>query len=137
MLDRDFSHVRSRNRERCAEAPVAGGERRRYPRHLAPGLKCEAAWLGEAERTDDPVELLNISTGGMCFRTRRPIQEGQQVWLELRLPSPMGLALVRCVVRWVQADVLPGAHRVGVEFLESTKGWVGPEENSVLDGERA
>lgn len=73
--------------------------------------------------------LLNLSYGGMCFRMSGVLQERDecQFLMDLKVPREC-LALVRARICWVQAQA--GQEKMlGAEFLESTLGWVGPEEN--------
>ncbi len=73
--------------------------------------------------------LLNLSYGGMCFRARRLVQEGEQCRFFIDLPSPLrGSLLVKAQIRWVR-PFEPESWNSGAEFLESSRGWLGPEEN--------
>jgi len=107
------------------ESRAYSPERRRYRRYPAQELGCKTAWLNESAREED-IELVNISAGGMCLETGRRLREGQQQSFRVWMQPPLGAAVVRSVVRWIRP--VNGKFRVGVEFLESDKGWLGPEQ---------
>jgi hypothetical protein len=69
--------------------------------------------------------LRNLSFGGMCFRTNRPVKEGEvhQFLLDLQ---PLGLdqAFVKARIRWVRR-IESGEYETGAMFLRSSKGWLG------------
>ena len=73
--------------------------------------------------------LLNLSYGGMCLRARCLMQEGEQCRFVIDLPSPVqGSASVKALIRWVQ-PLQAGQCNLGAAFLESSAGWLGPEDD--------
>lgn len=112
------------------ESRAYSPERRRYRRYAAAELGCRTVWLDESATED--IRLVNISAGGMCLETSRPLREGQQESFRVWMQPPMGAAVVRSVVRWIRPA--NGKFIVGVEFLESDKGWLGPEQEESRSG---
>lgn len=109
-----------------AMKPAYATERRRHQRYGAAEIGCRLEWLDE--RIAGQIEPRNLSAGGICLKSSRPLEAGEQLWLRVILPEPMGAAAVRCVVRWVR-EAPGGGSLAGVEILESTKAWIGPEED--------
>jgi len=109
-----------------------GPERRRQKRFDMTSRECRLGLLRETSgglQTENCV-LLNLSFGGMCFRTPQSLQELEecQFFIDLKLPGRR-LALVKARICWVR--LLETQERMlGAEFLESTLGWLGPEENN-------
>ena len=97
---------------------TSGGSKLTFVRETSEGLEQENC------------TLLNLSYSGMCFRACRLMQEGEQCGFLIYLPSPMhGWVLVKALIRWVQ--VLQTDHcNFGAAFLESSRGWLGPEETT-------
>lgn len=74
------------------------------------------------EATPAPDVTRNISPGGMCFRSPRPLEPGKVYRLELDLPDAERPLAVQARVVWIEPDRdTPGrddAQLVGVEFLK-------------------
>ena len=109
------------------EAP----ERRRHKRFDMTSRDCRLALVSNtsAGLGIESCVLINLSYGGMCFRTAQVLQERDecQFLMDLKVPREC-LALVRARICWMGPQ--GGQERMlGAEFLESTLGWVGPEEN--------
>lgn len=102
-------------------------ERRRHQRYDAKEIGCRLEWFGK--EVQGALKPYNLSARGVCLRLNRRVAVQEQVWLRVILPEPMGEAAVRCVVRWIRE--IPGGEGwlAGVEILESTKAWIGPEED--------
>jgi hypothetical protein len=64
----------------------------------------------------------------MCFLSGQPFEVGSEHMLLISLAAPLSdVVLVKGRVVWVDsAD--PAAHRTGVRFVASSKGWFGPDE---------
>ncbi len=107
-------------------------ERRRHKRFDMSSRECRLGLLletGGGLETENCV-LLNLSFGGMCFRSPQSVQEQEecQFLMDLKLPGRR-LALVKARICWVQ-PLETQERMLGAEFLESTLGWLGPEENN-------
>ena len=108
-------------------------ERRRYRRFDMTAHDCELALVLEVSGKEErqTCELLDLSYEGMRFRAGRPFQEGEVHRFLIVLPSPVPRS--ECVVQaricWVQA-LESDRYVQGAAFLESSVGWLGPEENS-------
>lgn len=75
--------------------------------------------------------VLDLSYGGVRFRGSREFLEGEVYTLRVGMPRPMrGVVTVKAQVRWVRPLEARG-NEVGAEFLKSSKGWLGPEDNSI------
>lgn len=107
--------------------PALAVDRRRHQRYDAAGIGCRVEWLDE--RTASELAPLNLSAGGIGLKSQRRVAPGEQIWLRLVLPEPMGAAAVRCIVRWTRETLGGGSWLVGAEIVESTKAWIGPEED--------
>lgn len=67
----------------------------------------------------------------MCCLASRPMQEGERCKFIIELRGPLqGSAVVEALVRWVK-PAESYVFNLGVAFLESSKGWLGPEENDL------
>lgn len=72
--------------------------------------------------------LLNVSFGGMCLRTRFPFEMNQTYQLLLDVLDPFReMVLVKARICWLRATEA-GERVAGAEFVESSKGWLGPED---------
>jgi hypothetical protein len=101
-------------------------ERRKHQRYDAAAIGCRVEWINS---TAEAPEAKNLSAGGLCLRTDRLLAPGEQIYLKLSLPEPMGSALVQCVVRWRQPAPDSSGWLIGAEVIESTKAWIGPQED--------
>jgi hypothetical protein len=108
-------------------------DRRRHKRFGPDAVKC-AAWV---IYPSDPATvkyelgtLVNISSGGICFSTELPLMTSVNYRLLLEMIEPMrGSVLATARVCWIQRDRLSERFRAGAAFVESDKGWVGPEDD--------
>jgi hypothetical protein len=110
-------------------------ERRRYrrysPAELLGPATAQRIRLGRVAGGD--FRVVNLSHGGICLRTRQTLHPGAS--LPLWLILPLGKASVRVQIKWVHR-VDEGEFVAGAEYLESNKGWFGPEEDVVSVVER-
>ena len=113
-------------------SPTSRGrtDRRRHRRFLA-GLvdaRAAAVELGQSDIQVRACSLSNLSYGGMCFSTDAPLVQGAEQHFLIHLPAPIGdLVLVKARLVWTGIDEA-GRQQAGAEFLESSKGWLGPDE---------
>ncbi len=86
-----------------------------------------------ARQEHESCTLLNLCFGGMRFRSRQLLREGEvcQFSLDLQTPTRDSVA-VKARIRWVHSSDAPG-YDLGAVFVSSSKGWLGPEDH---DGER-
>lgn len=74
--------------------------------------------------------LVNLSYGGICFRTRKALKKHGTHRLLIEVKAPFqDTARTRVKIRWIRPldsqEIIAGA-----VFVESNKGWLGPEEES-------
>jgi len=75
-----------------------------------------------------PCSLANLSYGGMCFSADTPLVQGAEHHFLIHLAAPFDdLVLVKARLVWTGIDPA-GRQQAGAEFLESSKGWLGPDE---------
>jgi len=105
-------------------------ERRRYRRYGPSELHwaTTGTWESPHALTGGELRVVNLSYGGICLRTRGPLSPGTS--LPLWVVTPLGTAWVRARVNWVRR-LDGGEFLAGAEYLESSKGWFGPEEDLV------
>ena len=103
-------------------------ECRRYKRFDPDSLGARISMLA-TESGAFRCELVDLSYAGMCLRSYGPLQPGREYSFLIRLQKPMrDSVLVKARVLWVRS--LPGRDmRVGLRFVESSKGWLGSEES--------
>jgi hypothetical protein len=76
----------------------------------------------------DRCRLCNVSYGGMCLSVLQKLREDAEYPFLIGLGAPFhDLVLVKARVLW-SAPEEAGGVRLGVEFVESSKGWLGPDE---------
>jgi hypothetical protein len=83
---------------------------------------------GPGETSREDYELLDLSYGGMCIRSRSTLRADEICEFEMNLMLlGLGLAKVKARIRWVQ---LPAGEYCmgGAQFLESNKGWLGSQK---------
>jgi hypothetical protein len=106
-------------------------ERRRYKRFDMTARDCGLRFVRQVigNEEHEKCELLDLSFAGMRFRARRAFQEGAVHHFLLALPLSIGISesLVEARICWTRA-VEPDRHIQGAAFLESSTGWLGPEE---------
>lgn len=74
--------------------------------------------------------LVNLSYGGICFRTRGALKKHGTHRLLIEIKAPFqGTARTRVRIRWIRPvdsqEIIAGA-----VFVESNMGWLGPEDDS-------
>ena len=109
-------------------------DRRRHRRFDMAGHGGKAVLV---RRTDDQPELeecalMDLSYGGMRFRTHRPLRVGEAYEFLIGLEEPLMSAVVNARIRWVEPRA-PLDWHLGAEFLESSTGWLGPEDDPAQD----
>jgi len=81
-----------------------------------------------AKRQRERYAVMDLSYGGMRFRSRDPFGDAEEHRFLIEIEAPVrDSAVVRAQIRWGRA-LGPRSHDCGAVFLESTKGWLGPEE---------
>lgn len=103
-------------------------ERRRSRRFERESITACVALIrdGAPDLALEPCTLVNVSYGGMCLRAWRDLRRNRNYRFLLDLQAPFrDLVLVKARVLWIGAD-----RAAGVEFVESSKGWLGPEDDS-------
>ena len=113
-----------------ALAMVTASDRRRHKRFEITSREHGLALVTDdgSEEEREPWALLNISYGGIRFRAARALQEGAVHRFFIEIPLPIGFAvLVKARICWVRRSDSQG-YDLGAEFLESSKGWLGPED---------
>lgn len=79
-----------------------------------------------------PCTLHDLSYGGMCMSTEWPLEVDQTYSFLLQLDAPFSeLVLTKARVLWMGKGS-NGRERFGTGFLESSKGWLGPDEDPVV-----
>ncbi len=74
-----------------------------------------------------PCTLSNVSFGGMCFSTTRSVRENEEYRFLIEFTEPISdFVLVKARIVWCRAGET-GYRQAGAEFLESSRGWLGPE----------
>ncbi len=81
------------------------------------------------DRQAEKTETLDISKGGLCFLTGKPLETDKRVEVKLKLPQTSRPFLMKGRVAWVKRiEEIPGKadrYKVGVEFLHArTKAFV-------------
>ena len=99
---------------------------RRHTRYDVTG--CALSWTQPPSgEFDSELGLLNLSCGGMCFCLSRPLENGTIHEFRIDLRRLLGeVAFVKAQIRWVQRGD-PSKWMMGAAFLQSNKGWLGPE----------
>lgn len=90
---------------------------RRFPR-LEVRQNMKYRLKGETELHGGQIQ--NMSGGGMCVSTRKPLKSGDEISLEFRLPGNVGAVIVSAVVAWStpSKNGLMTPHLAGIEFLK-------------------
>ena len=105
-------------------------ERRHFKRFNMTTCDCGLTLLrARGSRERENCILVDISYAGMRFHGLRPIGEGEVLDFLVDIRSPLARSgFLRARVLWVRALGLHDCE-CGVEFLESSKGFWGPNEN--------
>jgi len=104
-------------------------ERRRYKR-FEMMRECKLTLIRDTGRgrEEEDCTLLNLCYGGMCFRTRRPMQRDEEYQFLIDLPTPVrGSVFVKARICWARSAEYNYSD-IGAIFVESSRGWLGPEE---------
>lgn len=123
----EVMHITIRTQWR--DTPV-NSDQRRHRRLDAASLSARAAAIVTQSRdlALRPCPLTNLSYGGMCFSTEEPLVVGAEYRFLIDLASPFDdLVLVKARTVWTGIDDA-GRHQAGVQFVESSKGWFGPDD---------
>ncbi len=108
-------------------------ERRRFKRFDMTTRDCRLTLIRvrDGKRDRENCILVNLSYAGLRFQGHRPIGEGEVFEFLVGLGAGLHPRFVRAHVRWVRAL---DSHQCdcGGEFLEESKGLLGPDENSLL-----
>jgi PilZ domain len=113
-----------------ASAMATAFDRRRHKRFeiTSPEHRLALVTDSGSKEEREPCVLLNVSYGGMRFRASRALQEGAIHRFFIEMPLPIGFAVrVKARICWVWRFASQG-YDLGAEFLESSKGWLGPED---------
>jgi hypothetical protein len=109
-------------------------DRRRSRRLDLEAVHVEAALIDSGPNDGmrlNPCEVLNFSYGGMCLSTERPVEDGDEFRILIHLGRPFSdFVLTKARVVWSDAGDA-SALRFGVRFLESSTGWLGPEDCTI------
>lgn len=112
-----------------ASRMVFAEDRRRFKRfEIASSDPNKPLLLEGSEDMVKECEVLNLSYGGACFRASTRPEEGAIRQFRIDLASPAGFTVdVKARICWVRHFESQG-YFLGAEFLESSKGWLGPED---------
>jgi hypothetical protein len=114
-----------------ASAMMTAPDRRRHKRFEITSRERRLALVEDSgsEEEREQCALLNVSYGGISFRASRALQEGAIHKFFIEMPLPIGFSvLVKARICWVRRSDSQG-YDLGAEFLESSKGWLGPVED--------
>lgn len=107
-------------------------ERRQYSRFSTQAVPARLTLLRAGERGLElaPCTLINVSYGGMCFGTASALEDNTDYRFLLELAAPFDeLVLVGARVLWRRPTGRPD-QLAGAVFVESSKGWLGPGDDS-------
>ena len=107
-------------------------DRRKHARFDSSTVKIDVSMLS----AEEPGAVLigckptNVSYGGMCVRADQAFEPGREYRFLIRLQEPFrDFVLVKARVVWTRSSPDRG-QRFGLKFVESSRGWLGPEESS-------
>jgi hypothetical protein len=109
-------------------------ERRRFKRFNMTTWDCRLTFLRKRGclRERENCILVDLSYSGMRFQGFRPIGEGEVLDFLTDIKAPWARSgFLRACVRWVRA-LGPNECECGVEFLESSKGFLVPNETEYI-----
>ena len=116
----------------AAVRAVSGpSDQRRHRRFVGVSVAARAATIDvrKPELRLRPCTLSNLSYGGMCFSTDAPVMQGGEYRFLINLSAPFDdVVLVKARITWTGVDEV-GRPQAGAEFLESSKGWLGPDQD--------
>ena len=109
------------------------GDRRRHRRFDAVGTGSSALLFpasvrdAQGEGESEWCELINFSSGGMCFQSSRPLDPMTTWRFQLHFTGQLDdIARVTAEIRWV-TEVSMSAWRIGAAFITSDKAYLGPD----------
>jgi hypothetical protein len=106
-------------------------DRRRHTRFDSSAVKIDVSMLSAEERGSVLLSCkpLNVSYGGMSLRTDQAFEPGQEYRFLIRLREPLlDFVLVKARVVWTWSSP-DSSNRLGLKFVESSKGWLGSDED--------
>ena len=68
-------------------------------------------------RKNDEAHTLDISSGGLCFVSKNPLETDSEVILKLRLFTNNAPIHIRGRVAWIK-NIDPGQYKIGIEFVD-------------------
>jgi len=107
-------------------------ERRRHKRFDMTSRECKLYLIRQAGGAlqHEDCTLLNLCYGGMRFRACGPLRPGEECQFLIDLKTPVrGSVFVKARIRWARPFDRHPEQELGAVFVESSKGWLGPEEN--------
>ena len=98
--------------------------RRAYVEYSRSGTRLSRLFQPEIKRGP----MVNISKDGVQFRTTESLDEGENLYMTLRLPDVREPVKLKVVVCWAREEKKVGienyTHMIGAQFLEFTpRGW--------------
>jgi hypothetical protein len=119
---------------RCVDVISERRHHKRFDTVCIPG-SLSVVGEGQSGLTLHDGVLINLSYGGVCFRTSLPLAKNDIVRCLLDLKDPFNeLVFVKARVLWTKRDE-HAESLSGAVFLESSKGWFGPEDDDNLSAE--
>jgi c-di-GMP-binding flagellar brake protein YcgR len=101
-------------------------ERRRFSRADQP-FETRYRLLGELMHGWCAARTLNISAGGIRFRSEEPLERGSMLEIQLKLPSHAEVLVLQGRVSWSKTQA-SGVTEIGVELLDVT-----PDQQAQID----
>jgi hypothetical protein len=117
--------------ERALRMALAS-DRRHHKRLDMTSRDCKLTLLreGRGKQQREQCTLLDLGYGGMRFRSHDRLREGETYRFLIEISGLQGEVIVKANIRW--ALRLESHHcDLGAMFVESSKGWLGPDENDV------
>jgi hypothetical protein len=105
-------------------------DRRRFRRFERGEVAGKVAVIGSQPwgLTLAPCTLLDLSFGGMCLLAGEPLTKDRLYRFLIDFAEPFSeIVLVKARVAWMQPS--DEGLRIGLRFVESSKGWLGPEHD--------
>ena len=96
-----------------------GKEKRKCHRFTIPGGKGKykkAGFIGLIKGFSDLCHVLNLSKGGVAFRTEKELRQGEKLIFQLLIPEETPL-IVHSFVRRQEHSAIGKLKRVGITFL--------------------
>jgi len=77
--------------------------------------------LGLLERFSRPMQLLNITKSGICFKSEKKFNYGDHISVEINIPGEKHI-IVEGDVKWLHEDLPDNMCLVGAQFVAFGKG---------------